>query len=109
LTEPPKPITQLAEPIDRAGPRRMNDVGGFAVVVTVVAAGTIAWAMGTHAQTLTLLSFVFAPAGLVLGIIGLVRASNRHLRRATAMVAVILSAALLLLWAASLILFLPGR
>jgi hypothetical protein len=104
VAEPPKPITRLAEPIDRSGPRAANDVGGFAVVVAVLAAAAVALGFGTREQAFALIGFLFTPAGLVLGIVALVRASNRHLRRASALVAVILSSILMLMWAAALVL-----
>jgi uncharacterized membrane protein len=107
-SEPPKPITQLAVPVDRAGPRGRNALGDRAAVYA-----TLAWAMAVGGFVYLLRSPAYLPyilptslasCGLAavvvaLSIVALVRAGSRHLDRRTAASALV--AGVLLLAAAA--------
>ena len=65
MTEPPKPITRLATPIDRLGPRRPNRLGANALASTVTA-----WLMtGVVAFVGLVTQGAFWPAMLGVGLI----------------------------------------
>ena len=117
MSEPPKPITRLAEPIDRSGPRGRNRLGGAALQVAVwpwpilLYAGvlldqlfTAHWpdAKAGAVRVFEVLVVVALPLVLVtaicLAISALVRAANRHLKRGDAIAALVIAGLVFCSW-----------
>jgi len=116
MSEPPKPITRLAQPIDRHAPRRRNALGhaaghlcGWTWLVGMVLAmftpmmvmGDEPWVSAAGLWSWRIFYFVAPLAGLtsiLLAIVALVRAAERHLAVAAAVNAIIWSAGGLAFW-----------
>ena len=119
MTEPPKPITRLAELIDRSGPRRPNRLASVAgrLCGYTWAAG---WLMGMLTLVLVLVGRTSGPlvgqtlywiwriflwtaplaglASIVVAIVALTKARAAHLQRSGAILAIVWSCLGLLLW-----------
>jgi hypothetical protein len=84
MSEPPKPITKLAQPIDRTGPRGDNPLAPMGLILAVLAcvcagalvlAGHSSWGMGFFVSAVA-----SGVAGFILSLAALRRAVRRHLR-----------------------------
>jgi hypothetical protein len=114
--EPPKPITRLARPAGRRGPRAVNRTGRRAQTIGIASwiLGIFALALGPFMpfvfgvippsfdwyQAVVLTLFIFsccmAALSIIWGIIGLRHATGRRLRRAEAVVGIVSGASLIL-------------
>jgi hypothetical protein len=117
MTEPPKPITRLAEPIDRTGSRGRNRLGDAALRL-VIWTWPLAFSISLLAEQVfsgywpasswvahriaEIMMFWFVPlcciTAEVMGIVALVKARNRHLRYVEAIMAMAMAAAGIGLW-----------
>ena len=97
MDETPKPITRLAEPMDRTGPRGPNRIGVAALLlasslwilggVMAFAHTQMAWALGA----LAIAGAVAAGAATITGTVALVVARADHLERECAIWALLLA------------------
>ena len=100
MTEPPKPITRLAEPIDRTGPRRPNRLGRRSMIwangIWALLA-VVAWLLdgpvlaGGLAMCLLIVCGMYAVTVAVFAIRALMKAADRHLLRNCAAAALLLA------------------
>jgi len=117
MNEPPKPITQLAAPIDRTGARGRNRLGvvamrlavwtwpvGFFLMALVEQLFAARWpdeqrvAERISSTLFVLLTPLALGTAIILAIAALPQARNRHLQRRDAVFAMVVSAAGGVLW-----------